>query len=58
MEVVGSWKLEHFCEINIRFYGGGFIETNSVQNALPCKRTFNKDFCENKQATNIFLGYR
>jgi hypothetical protein len=34
MEVVDSQKLEHCHEINTRFYGGGFLETNSVQTRL------------------------
>jgi hypothetical protein len=41
MEVVDCWKPESCCEISARFYGGGSLETNSVHNAFPCKRTSN-----------------
>jgi hypothetical protein len=42
MEDVGSWRPEFCCEINTSFYGGGFLETNAVQNKGFRVRTSNK----------------
>jgi hypothetical protein len=51
-EVVNSWKPESCCETNTPFYGDGFLGNNSVQNASPCKRRFNKISVDtNKQQT-------
>jgi hypothetical protein len=41
-------RCSHCCKINTHFHGGGFPETNSVQN---------KGFHVTKQATYIFPGY-
>jgi hypothetical protein len=42
MEVVRSWKPERCCEINTRFHGDGFLETNSAQ-MFPCQRSNKKN---------------
>jgi hypothetical protein len=51
-------ELLRYYGINTRFYAGGFLKTNSVQSAFPCKRRFNKGLSVKDQATNVSLDYR
>jgi hypothetical protein len=61
MEVVDSWKPERCSRINTRVHGGGFLETNAVQNDSPCKRTFQQRFpwirTSNKHFPRIVVDY-
>jgi hypothetical protein len=55
--LLGNRLLDTFPQqrINTRFYGGGFLETKSVQNAFPCKRRFNKGFRVSEQARKFSM---